>query len=192
MQSRTTLSASIAAAALGWLAACGGSGTSSDATAAGEPAGLAGITSAHNQVRAGVDTGGTSGALPALTWDDSLAASASAWANQCKDSDGDGLIDHNPDRSNGQPYYVGENIFASSGSATAGGAVKGWADEASHYHYDTNTCDDKAVCGHYTQLVWRDTLQLGCAIAFCSGLTYSSVIVCDYGPGGNVNNEKPY
>lgn len=196
MQLRPPLLSAIAAlaAALAWLAACGsgdGSGTASDATlAAGEPAALAGITSAHNQVRAQVNTSG--GALPALTWDDSLAATAAAWAHQCKDTDGDGLIDHNAARSNGHPYYVGENIFASSGTATAGGAVTAWANEGPHYHYDTNTCDTNAVCGHYTQLVWRATLQVGCAIASCPQLTYSSVVVCDYGPGGNIANQKPY
>jgi hypothetical protein len=187
-----------AVAALALLAACGGGdggddgGAFPDATANGEPAELAGIISAHNQVRAQVDTRGTSGSLPSLTWDDALAATAAAWADQCKDGDGDGLIDHNADRSTGHPYYVGENIFASSGSATGSGAVTAWADEAAKYHYATNTCDPGAVCGHYTQLVWRNTLQLGCAIARCPRLTYSSVVVCDYGPGGNVNNQKPY
>jgi hypothetical protein len=186
-----------ALAALGLLAACGGSGgggggTAQDAMASGEPSELAGITAAHNQVRAQVDTSGTSGALPALTWDDSLAATAAAWAHQCKDSDGDGLVDHNADRSTGHPYYVGENIFASSAMATASGAVTAWASEGAHYHYDTNSCDSGAVCGHYTQVVWRTTLQLGCAIASCPQLRFPSTIVCDYGPGGNVGSQKPY
>jgi hypothetical protein len=184
----------LAALALG--GACGGDSgddvTMDAAAVTGEPAALAGITAAHNQVRAQVDTRGTSGPLPALTWDDALAATAAAWASQCKDGDGDGLIDHNPGRSDGHAYYVGENIFASSGMATGAGAVMAWANEGPKYHYDSNTCDSGAVCGHYTQLVWRATLQVGCAIASCPKLKYPSVVVCDYGPGGNVNNQKPY
>jgi len=177
-------------AALAWLAACGSG--DDGAAVRGEPAALAGITAAHNQIRAQLSTGGTAGPLVALAWDDALAATAAAWAALCKDGDGDGLIDHNADRSTGHPYYVGENIFASSGTATGGAAVGAWSSEATHYHYDTNTCDAGAVCGHYTQLVWRTSLQLGCALARCPQLAFSSVIVCDYGPGGNVNNQKPY
>ncbi|HEU4732453.1 MAG TPA: CAP domain-containing protein [Kofleriaceae bacterium] len=164
---------------------------------AGEPAALAGITLYHNQVRAMVDTTGLSaGPLPPLAWDPALAATAAAWVAQCKDADGDGLVDHNAGRSIGQPFYVGENIFASSGTATAHDAVLlpvyGWAAEQAHYHYDTNTCDAGATCGHYTQVVWRATGTLGCALGSCPGLGYPSTIVCDYGPGGNVGSQKPY
>ena len=187
------------------LVACGGSGdaTSPGATAVdarggvGEPAELAGITLYHNQVRAMVDTTGlAAGPLPALEWDASLAATAAAWVARCQDTDRDGLIDHNADRSAGHPWYVGENIFASSGSATAHDAVLlpayGWAAEQAHYHYATNSCDTGATCGHYTQVVWRATLKVGCALGSCPGLTYPSTIVCDYGPGGNINSQKPY
>ena len=36
--------------------------------------------------------------------------------------------------------------------------VDSWVAEASHYDYDTNTCDD--VCGHYTQVVWRTSTAM--------------------------------
>ena len=169
-------------------------GANDAAIVVGEPSQLAGITTYHNQIRAMVDTTGiAAGALPALSWDDALAAIAATWVAKCTDRDGDGLVDHNPDRSTGQPTYVGENIYASSGTANPRDAVvDGWAGESAHYHYDANTCDSGAVCGHYTQVVWRATERLGCAIATCPGLTFKSTIVCDYGPGGNVNNQRPY
>ena len=181
-----------------FLSGCGSSSMADDqaggddGSATGEPAELAGITAAHNQARAMVDTSGTSGALPPLTWDDSLAQTAKAWAAQCIDTDGNGLVDHNAGRSTGHDFYVGENIYASSGTATGAGAVSAWAGEAVNYHYDTNTCDTNQVCGHYTQVVWRTTTKLGCALHNCAGLKYPSTIVCDYGPGGNVNNARPY
>jgi len=82
------------------------------------------------------------------------------------------------------------------GTATAHDAVLypvyGWAAEQVHYHYDSNTCDPGATCGHYTQVVWRATQKLGCALGRCPGLAFPSTIVCDYGPGGNVNGQKPY
>jgi pathogenesis-related protein 1 len=155
----------------------------------GEPAELAGITLAHNQIRAMINAGS---ALPSLAWDPALAATAAAYVATCPDSDGDGLVDHNDNRSVGHPFYVGENIFASSGTASATAAVTAWANERAHYHYDANTCDAGQACGHYTQVVWRATEKLGCALHACPGLKYPSTIVCDYGPGGNIGSQKPY
>lgn len=153
----------------------------------GEPAELAGITLYHNQVRAAV---ATTTPLPALQWDPSLAETAAAWVAMCRDTDApSGLIDHNPNRSNGHPYYVGENVFGSGGAASAQQAVDTWAAEKANYNYDTNTCN--GICGHYTQIVWRTTVKLGCAKGTCAGFTYPTSIVCNYGPGGN-GSGKPY
>jgi pathogenesis-related protein 1 len=153
-----------------------------------EPRSLAGIVADHNAVRAGVGVG-------PLQWDDALAATAQAWANTCTDIEAPpGLLDHNPNRSDGHPWYVGENIFASTGTATATGAVNSWANEAQYYNYATNTCTPppNGTCGHYTQIVWADSTHVGCAISTCPTLTYHSSIVCDYGPGGNMVGQKPY
>lgn len=154
----------------------------------GEPTALMGITLFHNQVRDAVQTANP---LPFMTWSDDLAATAAAWIAQCVDQDAPaGLIDHNDGRSNGHPYYVGENIFGSGGSASAQQAVNSWASEAQFYDYDAG-CDPGKVCGHYTQIVWRTSIELGCAIGNCAGFTYPNSIVCNYGPGGN-SGGKPY
>ena len=69
-----------------------------------EPPEVVDITAAHNVVRAAVGVG-------PLFWDERLAATAQAWANQCVDLVPlVGLIDHNTNRSVGYPWYVGENI----------------------------------------------------------------------------------
>jgi pathogenesis-related protein 1 len=184
---------------LGLLAAaCGSSGGTPDAAmnshdgatadvpgGVGEPPELVGITLAHNQVRATVG-------VPALTWDPALAKIATDWVVQCMDTDGNGLVDHNAGRSATYPTYVGENIYASSGTATGQAAVTAWASESVDYTHATNTCATGKVCGHYTQLVWRDTMKVGCALHSCPGLAYPSTVVCDYGPGGNVNGQSPY
>ena len=47
------------------------------------------------------------------------------------------------------------------------------------------------ICGHYTQVVWRTSVNVGCALHDCPGLAYGSTIVCDYGPGGN-SGGAPY
>jgi uncharacterized protein YkwD len=150
-----------------------------------EPKALRGIVIYHNAIRARVGA-------PPLAWNEQLAASAQAWANQCIDRDSNGLIDHNSNRSKGLPWYVGENIFASTGPATAQAAVNDWAAEARYYDYANSRCAAGKVCGHYTQLVWFDSKWLGCGISKCPNLKFHNSIVCDYAPGGNYPGQKPY
>jgi uncharacterized protein YkwD len=150
-----------------------------------EPAGLEGITAAHNTVRASV------GVAP-LTWDSELAAVAQEWAGGCADEDAPiGLIDHNPNRSKSYPGYVGENVFGHGGVATPQGAVDTWAAEQANYDYATNGCAAGKVCGHYTQVVWAATERVGCGIAKCDGMFFGATIVCNYSPGGNTGG-RPY
>ena len=81
--------------------------------------------------------------------------------------------------------------------ATAG-VVQGWAAEASNYNYGTNSCAPGKVCGHYTQLVWRNTTHVGCAMKECdknspfSGFSRWWFWVCDYSPPGNFVGQRPY
>jgi pathogenesis-related protein 1 len=168
------------------LVALVGCGATAPDSFAAEPPELSGIVAAHNAVRAGVGVG-------PLAWDGALAATAAAWAATCTDVAAPaGLLDHNPGRSSGHPWYVGENIYASTGAATASGAVSSWGSEAADYSYATNSCAAGKVCGHYTQLVWSTTTRVGCARSDCPKLLYRSTIVCDYGPGGNISGSKPY
>jgi len=174
------------------LAACGEDPPPVPDAAPMEPAMLAGITQAHNDVRAMVSP---QDPLPPLVWDAQLAAVASAWVAMCRDTAApQGLIDHNPDRSVGQPSYIGENVFGGSGPPSVSAvaqAVQLWASEGASYDYATNSCSG-GTCGHYTQIVWRATRKLGCALGDCPGLTYRTSLVCNYGPGGNVNGQRPY
>ena len=70
-----------------------------------------------------VDTTGISGGpLPSMQWDPALATLAANWVSQCMDTDSNGLVNHSSQqyRTNAAGYaYVGENIYASGGTATA-------------------------------------------------------------------------
>ncbi|KAK9705806.1 hypothetical protein RND81_07G083200 [Saponaria officinalis] len=92
--------------------------------------------------------------LPLLAWDQKLAGYAQWWANQRR---GDCALKH----SNG-PY--GENIFwGSYAGYTPEFAVQNWVIERKWYNYYSNSCGYGEDCGHYTQIVWRNTRRVGCA-----------------------------
>ncbi|XP_050210804.1 pathogenesis-related protein 1-like [Mercurialis annua] len=130
---------------------------------------------AHNEARRAVGAG-----LQPMTWDNTVAAFAQNYANQ--------RINDCALRHSGGPY--GENIALSSGDFSGSAAVKLWVDEKAFYNYNSNSCAAGKQCGHYTQVVWRKSVRLGCARVRCTnGGTF---ITCNYDPRGNFVGEKPY
>lgn len=72
-------------------------------------------------------------------------------------------------------------------------AVIAWAREKRDYSYEENTCLSNRMCGHYTQMIWRDTKRIGCSVARCELASGTSeVLVCHYDPAGNYIGERPY
>jgi pathogenesis-related protein 1 len=154
------------------------------------------FVTAHNNARSGTVVAlnpPPSPALPLVSWDPILADSAYNYLTKCQSAAGS-LVDHNANRSSdyvalGGSGYVGENIYAMQGAAaTPTAAVALWMGEASSYDYATNSGN----AGHYTQVVWRSSVRIGCAIVTCPALKYSNSILCDYSPGGNISGQKPY
>ena len=177
----------------------GGGGTGGGGQAGGHTNPLAqdvidAFVAAHNQARTGPLTPPPSPALPPVSWDASLADSVYNYAIGCQGGT-NGLLSHNANRSTdyqalGGSGYVGENIYGSSGSgATPDDAVSLWMSEASSYDYASGNIGS---AGHYTQIVWRDSVRIGCAIVDCPALTYHNTVICDYAPGGNISGQKPY
>ncbi|EEF40270.1 pathogenesis-related protein 1B [Ricinus communis] len=128
---------------------------------------------AHNSARGDVGLG-------PLTWDDKVASYAQHHANQHKS---DCSLVHSEG-----PY--GENLAWSSGDLSGTDAVKMWIDEKPYYDYNSNSCASGQICGHYTQVVWRSSVRLGCAKVSCNnGGTF---IGCNYDPPGNYIGQRPY
>jgi pathogenesis-related protein 1 len=168
----------IAALATFTFAACAAGGTGTALTGDEQQRMIA----AHDAARAAVDPAPAT-PLPAMAWSDDAAAVAAAWAARC-------AFEHNPD-----PGERGENLafFSTNLASTPEMVVQGWADEAEFYDYDANTCAAGEQCGHYTQVVWRDTTRVGCAKAECTIQGFEGLFwVCDYEPPGNFVGERPY
>ncbi|AOW03763.1 uncharacterized protein YALI1_D10367g [Yarrowia lipolytica] len=78
----------------------------------------------------------------------------------------------------GGPY--GENLAMGYPSAQA--AVNGWYDEVKDYNFAQG--DFSMATGHFTQMVWKGSNQLGCAKKECGG--NGAYVVCEYYPRGNI------
>ncbi|KAJ8769003.1 hypothetical protein K2173_023998 [Erythroxylum novogranatense] len=129
---------------------------------------------AHNAARAAVGVG-------PVTWDDKVAAFSQNYASQRAD-------DCNLVHSTNRPY--GENLAMSTGDLSGAEAVKLWVDEKPFYDYGSNSCAEGQVCGHYTQVVWKNSVRIGCAKVRCgNGGTF---IGCNYDPPGNYVGQQPY
>ncbi|KAL1224835.1 Pathogenesis-related protein 1 [Cardamine amara subsp. amara] len=126
---------------------------------------------AHNKVRAAVGVG-------PLQWNERVAALVRSYADQRR---GDCRLIHS-----GGPY--GENLAWGSGDLSGVSAVNLWVNEKANYNYASNTCN--GVCGHYTQVVWRNSVRLGCAKVRCN--SSGTIIFCNYDPPGNYVNQRPY
>jgi hypothetical protein len=148
---------------------------------------------AHNAARSGPLDPPPSPAQPPVSWDGILADAVYNYAIRCQGSNG--LLSHNANRSAdyqalGGSGYVGENIYGSSGNnVTPAGAVMLWMSEADDYDYASGNIGS---AGHYTQIVWRASVRIGCAIVDCPALTYHNTVICDYAPGGNISGQRPY
>ncbi|KAI3973691.1 hypothetical protein MKX01_031111 [Papaver californicum] len=120
-----------------------------------------------------------------LIWDSQLEKYARLWATQRKS---DCSLQHSFPEGN---FKLGENIYWGSGTSwEPTDAVNAWAGEEKYYSYATNTCQAGKECGHYTQIVWRNTRRIGCARVECDdGDVFMN---CNYGPPGNIIGERPY
>jgi hypothetical protein len=121
---------------------------------------------------------------PPVTWDDSLASAAEAYASSC-------VRGHDQNRG----HNIGENIytFGSSNEVSVedpsipGTATKKGYSEVKDWDFATSSSNGGGVTGHFTQVVWKATTAIGCGIASCPGMMMANSIfvVCRYSPAGN-------
>jgi len=135
----------------------------------------------HNKVRKDVGTA-------PLEWSAELAAYAQAWADNLAKRNC--AFEHRPHSGEFKQIH-GENIFWGSGMAyTVVTASKSWYDEIKEYKHAPLNNDNWSVAGHYTQMVWKSTTQVGIAKAICQG--GETLIVANYDPAGNYMGQSAY
>ena len=129
----------------------------------------------HNQERIRV------GQEP-LEWDPALAAAAADYAGTLAAT---GIFRHSArDTRKGQ----GENLWTGTrGAFGLSQMMGGWLGEKPLYQPgvfpDVSRNGNWAAVGHYTQIIWRGTTTVGCAVRSSMAFDY---LVCRYSPPGNI------
>ncbi|KAL5103436.1 Glioma pathogenesis-related protein 1 [Taenia crassiceps] len=145
------------------------------------------ILEAHLRVRENVIPRASNMLL--MRYSSAMECLAAYWASFCR-------FEHpNPSL---YPWYrgIGQNLAIHSGfKPHLTESVCGWEGERKFFDFFNNTCSK--VCGHYTQLVWANSDQVGCAMRRCDGIKphWSNpqyLTVCQYKPGGNYIGQRPY
>lgn len=137
------------------------------------------LLDAHNSERA-------SAGVPALQWSDDLAADARRWAEHLSRQ---GRMIH---ATRDQRAQQGENLWmGAAGYYSAETMVGAFIGEKRHFRNgtfpDVSTTGQWRDVGHYTQLVWRGTQQVGCAVARNES---DDFLVCRYWPAGNFYGQR--
>jgi len=170
-----------------------------------DQSGIDAIIDRHNELRQKVASGSESnGDQPAasnmlkVTWNDELASVAQRWADQC-------TFGHDDDRSKCDGTYVGQNAFSSWNSqefseaqvmAGLGDAVQAWYDEVVSPGFPNTDIDPFVFsygAGHYTQVVWAESAEVGCGVVYYDdGGWFATLVVCNYAVGGNMQGGTMY
>jgi len=143
------------------------------------PTNAARILALHNRERQRTGT-------PPLEWDEALARNALGWAQVLAAS---GRFEHSPP---GLRRNQGENLFMGTIGyypvpAMIGAFLKERTDFAPGVFPAVSRSGSWHNVGHYTQVIWRDTRRVGCAIARGR---HDDVLVCRYWPAGNVMGQR--
>lgn len=143
------------------------------------PSDVKAVLDAHNKYRSAVK-------VPLLTWSDALARDAQSWANHLAATH---TFTHSGVR--------GENLAGfTTGHNAPAQLVDQWGAEESDFIapcpvFKALTAGDPCSrtgdwhdIGHYTQMVWRGTTQVGCGLA-TDVTTRRDILVARYAPPGN-------
>jgi hypothetical protein len=140
------------------------------------------ILAAHNKERAGLG-------LPALKWNPDLVTGARTWSSTLART---GQFAHSPD--NPGEELLGENIWGGDpGAFTPESMVNLWVSEKRQFRTGTFPTNSRTGnvrdVAHYTQMVWRSTGEVGCALS--QGAS-EEILVCRYRNPGNVIGQKVF
>lgn len=167
--------------------------TPADTPSAGVPVKMQGMVAYHNATRQAV------GVTEPMRWSNKLANYAQEWSDHLAFKNACNMAHRSTLGFKRESY--GENIYWASPlrwsdgrtevqTVNASDVARAWAEEKPDYNYASNSCQPGKQCGHYTQMVWRDSTEVGCGMTLCPDK--AQIWVCNYNPPGNWVGQKPY
>lgn len=147
------------------------------------------IVAMHNKARAEVGA-------PDLIWSDEVQQSAEEWALHLAADEGLRMVHSKYEQR--KPY--GENLSGGPGvwstdkdaETALEWAVTSFCNEKKFYKGSPVRADsDFYKYGHYTQVAWKTTTEVGCAVAKRKDIA-GYIVVCRYNPSGNTIGQKAY
>ena len=135
------------------------------------------LLAAHNGER-------TAHGIAPLRWSPQLAAQADVWARALTAR---GAFEHSPDRQGaGENLWIGTAGYYSPEAMVGAFVGEGVQFRAGRFPKVSRTGNWTDV-GHYTQLIWPATREVGCALETGRG---NDVLVCRYFPAGNMMGDQ--
>ncbi|XP_058835803.1 Golgi-associated plant pathogenesis-related protein 1-like [Topomyia yanbarensis] len=131
------------------------------------------VLNEHNRLRA-------QHSAPPLQLSQPLCRYAQEWAQTIA---GQNKLQHRTERT------YGENLYAMFGKTQISGTdpVRSWYSEKKDYIFgQPDPGSNFAKVGHFTQVVWKGTKQLGVGMATNGSNVY---VVCNYDPAGNFKKQ---
>jgi hypothetical protein len=137
------------------------------------------LLAAHNRERSLVG-------VPLLQWDPLLAQQAASYAAELERV---GRLVHSP---RGTRPGQGENLWMGTrGAFSLDEMIGSWSGEKSLFRPglfpDVSSTGLWPDVSHYTQMIWRSTTRVGCAVHRGRSEDY---LVCRYSPNGNVTGQR--
>ncbi|XP_009947450.1 PREDICTED: cysteine-rich venom protein TEL1-like, partial [Leptosomus discolor] len=144
------------------------------------------ILDQHNEIRRSVTP--TAANMVKMVWSEKAAEMAQKWADKCE-------MTFSPSKErvlNG--VVCGENVLMSSNQRTWPEIIAVWQSQSSNFKYGRGATTKNADIENYTQMIWYNSYQIGCAVAHCPTKTFKYFYVCEYCPAGNnpMQIDTPY